>query len=75
MIPLIAALGLAALGLATWRDPNARSWLFFTLGFIMAVDEGLEAQAKRHPWGTQFLLLRRVLAAAFAALIIVSVFL
>ena len=75
MIPFIAACGLIVLGLATWRDPQARSWVFITLGFIMALDEALEGQAKRRPAGNQFMVVRRTLAAVFVALIVLSVFL
>ena len=75
MIPFIAASGLIVLGLATWSDPHARSWVFFTLGFIMALDEALEGYAKCHPAGNQFTLVRHTLAAVFAALIVLSVFL
>lgn len=75
MIPFVAASGLILLGVTTWSDPNARSWLFVTLGFVMAVDEALEGQAKRRLAGSQFTLVRRLLAAVFTALIIVSIFL
>lgn len=75
MIPFIAAIGLMILGLTTWRDPNVRSSLFITLGFIMALDETLEGQAKRNLAGDRLRLLRRILAAVFAALIVISVFL
>ena len=65
MIPFVAASGLFLLGVTTWRDPNGRSWLFITLGLIMALDEALERQAKRRPAGSQFKLIRRLLAAVF----------
>ena len=48
MIPFIAASGLIALGLPTWRDSTARSWMFITYRFIIALDEALEGLAKRH---------------------------
>lgn len=74
MIPFIAASGLIVLGLATWRDPHTRSWVFITLGFLMALDEALEGHAKRHPGGNQFTLVRRTRATVFAAIIVLSAF-
>jgi hypothetical protein len=75
MIPFIAASGLIVLGLVTWKNPNTRSWVFITLGFIMVLDEALEGHAKRHAAGNQFTLVRRALATVFAAIIVLSVFL